>query len=553
MAATALEEAITQPGVAALSSLLDADPEAATRASASGNQAIHYAAALNRADAIALLIGRGVDPNVRRPDGMTALHIAAALNAPEAVVELLSRGADATAGTDQGLTPLIAAARKRAHGSGAALLMMSPSAYLDPCLDARTQAGRACVQRGDMKVLDSYLASLLRNQPNEGVKFAYGMVKMSRADYARAAMIFEDIVTKVNPANARAHLELANAYTQLGRIEEARHELEGLLKHELPSDTRQRISEALSGLGESATVSRRNQFSGRLDAGYIDDSNVNVGPDSPTISIAPITFGAESITTLDVDEGSQPMDDQGYFGMVGLSGIFDVGGLGGWASTLDGIYYANGFDEASEQETGYYQAMLGFRRAEGRSSLRLPVSFSHIDRGDEDLADIVGFSPGWLYLSSDALMGTTVGLESRDYSELNDRDSFFGTLVQSWQRELAGRHILQLAGALLYEKAEEDIYSYAGGSVSVRDDWALTGGVVAYGSLKFTLTDYDEKEALAADVRQDEQLQWVVGLNWTLRKGLGLDLNLVNTENQSTFDLYEYERDVLTMSAFYSF
>ena len=45
----------------------------------------------------------------------------------------------------------------------------------------------------------------------------------------------------------------------------------------------------------------------------------------------------------------------------------------------------------------------------------------------------------------------------------------------------------------------------------------------------------------------------VAGANWTIRQHWGVDLSYVKTDNHSTFDLYEYNRDVLTLSASYSF
>lgn len=553
--AGSLEDALKAPDVASLETLLSSDPELATRANASGNTALHYAAALNRADAIKRLIAAGADPNARRVDGSTPLHVAAAMNASDAMVELLTDGAKPMSAANDGATPLVMAARKHAAGAGAVLLTRSQVAYLDASLDARTEMGRRCVQSGDMDALDSFLGQLLRDQPDEGVKFAYGLVKFSKKDYARAEMMFEDIVNHVNPANARAHMELAQTYVALERFDEARQTLRAMLRHDLPQETRQIINQSLAQL-DNKGVGKRSNLAGRIDVGVINDSNVNVGPDSPTISIAPIIFGSESITSLAVDESSQPQDAQGSFMMATLSGLYDVGEWGGWAMTMDGSLYANQFSDYTDQETRYYQGSVGLRRVEGRSLVRVPVSLSHIDRGGDPLADVIGLSPSWTQVTSSSggdSRSTTLGVESRNYKELNDRDSLYATLMESWQKELSAQQELQFSGAFIHESAESDIYSYEGASVSVRDDIAVYSSVVIYGAAKYTYTGYKEKEVLATSKREDQQIQLVAGVDWTFREHWGVDLNFVKTDNQSTFDLYQYTRDVLTLSAFYSF
>jgi ankyrin repeat protein len=79
-------------------------------------QALHAAVAARNADAVALLLERGADPNARQQVGYTALMGAAGAGREDIVNLLLSRGADPALVSEDGKT---AATMAREHGHAA--------------------------------------------------------------------------------------------------------------------------------------------------------------------------------------------------------------------------------------------------------------------------------------------------------------------------------------------------------------------------------------------------------------------------------------------------
>jgi hypothetical protein len=83
--------------------------------SADGFGLLHAAAEVDRADAIAWLVGRGLDTAIKTIAGFTPLHIACGLGHAQAAAALLSAGADPAAASPKG-TPLDMAARAKHDG-----------------------------------------------------------------------------------------------------------------------------------------------------------------------------------------------------------------------------------------------------------------------------------------------------------------------------------------------------------------------------------------------------------------------------------------------------
>jgi hypothetical protein len=66
--------------------------------------------------------------------------------------------------------------------------------------------------------------------------------------------------------------------------------------------------------------------------------------------------------------------------------------------------------------------------------------------------------------------------------------------------------------------------------------------------LKYQKSDYAEKEPLAPDVRKDRLTQITFGINKMFTGWLAMDVNYQFTSSDSTFTLYQYEREVTTVS-----
>lgn len=481
---------------------------------------------------------------------------AAALAGDAAKVEQLVTGAPGlvTAADRDGSTPLLLALANGRENVAELLLLKTACAYLDPSLDARTPDGVRALRTGQLEKAMPSLRALLRRHPDEAsVNFAYGLVSASLRDYSRASLAFERILLG-DDANQRARVELAVAYLQQGHPELAQAQFRQVLDADPPEGVRETVSAYLENIRRRT---RRWSASGRVDLGAFSDDNVNVGPDSALISIAPITFGSQTLTSLEVSDASQPADDLGLFASLALAGNYDVGRPGDWQLGADLLVYNNWLNNEHDEESRYIEASAGLQRIGRRSFVQIPATAGFIADGGSQLVNTYGVTPTLRWVPGAArlwALDTRIRAEYRDWADLDDRDGVFIDVTETARRYLGSRgHSISLGVSLLHDHTDAAIYEYTGVAAAASAMAHLPWETMLHLRLRYRYADYDERETLAPEDRKDSQWQASASLNKMLTDHLGTGLSYQFSTQDSTFDLYEYDRNVASMSAFYLF
>jgi hypothetical protein len=459
-----------------------------------------------------------------------------------------------TAVDQGGSTPLLAALADGRDNVAELLLLKTPCAYVDQALDARTAPGVRALRTGLLEKALPTLRNLLRKHPDEpAVNFAYGLVASSLRDYSRASLAFERILMG-DDGNQRARVELAVAYLRQGHLDLAEAQFRQVLEADPPAHVREVVSDYIEGIRRR---SRRWSASGRIDVGAFVDDNVNVGPASATVNIAPLTFGSQTLTSLEVGEASRPADDMGLFGALTLAGNYDIGRNGDWHFGADLLAYNNWLRDEHDEESRYVEVSAGLQRVGRGSVLQLPVSASFIGDGGSQLVGTYGVTPtlrcvpGKLGLWA---FDTNVRAEFRDWTDIDERDSVYVDVTETVRRFLGtGGHSMSLALSLLHDHTDAAIYEYTGVAVTATGTAHLPWETVLHLRLRYRYADYDERETLAPEDRADSQWQVGASLNKMLTDRLGTAVSYQFTTQSSTFDLYEYDRNVTSLSAFYQF
>lgn len=482
------------------------------------------------------------------------IHDAVLSGDAQQVQRLLAADADLDSSRDEaGRTPLRIAVARGDEDVVRLLLGQSSCAYTDRFLDARSGEGAAAMRDGTLAQAHDMLKRLLRSDPaGASINFAYGLTCLSLKDYPRAGLAFERVLD-IDPGNSRARLELAHTHLVAGRTALASGELREALAENPPATVRSNIEAQLARI---ETAKRRWRLSARLDAGYVYDDNVNVGPDSDVINIEPLTLGSQTFTALSLAEGSRPVKDDGLFGYVGLAGEYDAGEPGAWSTVTEASWYQNWLKDASDHESMFVQGTLGMLRRGPASVLRLPLAAAHIASGRDALVNLYGAAPSLLYAPGDGRLSwlTAATLEYRDYVDLDARDGAYILLGETLRRLLGNSgHNLQAGVALFHNFADADVYAHSGAMVKLGGDFVLPWDTVLYSRARYTWSRYRERELLASEKRSDGQLQCVIGVNKILAGKWGMNANYQYTDNNSSFGLYEYDRNVATLSTFYTF
>jgi tetratricopeptide (TPR) repeat protein len=398
---------------------------------------------------------------------------------------------------------------------------------------------RAACERGDLDA-----AYALVNRMLAKTTFERGIVAYSGGNLADAAVAFQRVI-QIDPENQRARLELARTLWEQGNYVGAEKEFQTVLQARPPETVERNIRKFLDQMGAGK---KRGSWGFKFSVGGIYDDNVNVGPASQRIRVAPINIGGSTIDTLTVNEDTQPKETAGLFAYGMLSGQYDVGSPGDWSVNGLASYYQTFLDKYNDDYAiRYAKALGGLQRAAPRYSIELPLVYETIDRGGDSLADIYGCDPSYTHASSGgkAFWITSGSAEWRDYADFDTRDALYFEARETLNRYIgAARHSLSLGAAGFYEDADSDAFDNMGAEVSVGGEAKLPWRTCLYGRLRYRGSWYDQREVLAPEDRHDNEWQANLGLNKKFNQHWSTDVSLQRTSNNSAFDIYDYDRNI---------
>ena len=410
--------------------------------------------------------------------------------------------------------------------------------------DPRFVEGQKAMAAGDaQKAYDQFSELFKENPADEPINAALGQAAFAVGKYSHAAMAYERILM-MNSKNDWARLELGRTYFAMKQHELAREQFATVLAHEPPLIVKQNIEQFMNRIQSDL---RRGDGWGRLDVGLFYDDNVNYGPISDLIDT--------SIGKMQVDDHTQPKEAVGFSSALSLSGYYDVGEKDDWSLIGDVGYYNTILDRAHDQELLLFRSLGGFQYAARRFLLQLPATAQYLERGYDSYLRAFGARPTGLFaINKDVQSITTGTAEERRYTDYSDRDGPFMSLDQTVKHYFgAERHSLALSAQGFVEDCDAGEYANKGWEAAATGEWRLPWSSMAYMRLKFRDARYDEQAALEMEARHDQQWQGLAGLNKIITRWWGVDLNYQYTDNQSTYDLYDYRRNVVTLSTSLTF
>lgn len=493
--------------------------------------------------------------NATTASGMTPLHYAAANDFDKIALFLIASGADHSAKTVNGVTPLQLAVRKKATKVVRVLITKTPIAYTSQFIDISFEQGRKALETGELETANDMIVRLLREDPgNEHINFALGMICSSRSDFSRANMAFERVL-QINKRNDRARLELARAYIATGQLGLAREQLRTVQLHNPPPNLQNIVDVYLTKIRKSI---KRWSLTTRIDTAAFNDDNVNVGPNRTIIDIAPVIVGSTTITNMALSKESKPAESTGYSAMLTLSGGYDIGMQGNWMLVSDGAYYQSWLEsEYEDYEYLYGLFTFGAKKMTSTSVLKLNLTGTHISSGGNALMNMYGINPSYLSAigqSGKTFLSSALTAEIRDYDELSYRDGSYYEIDEELKWFLGrSQHNVTAGITLAHDNTDSDVYKYFEYGANLSGELNLPWNCSLYAKAEYARSDYDKKEDLAPEKRSDDELRITAGISKIINSWSGLDINHQFTDNNSTFQLYEYDRNITTLSVFVMF
>jgi opacity protein-like surface antigen len=118
-----------------------------------------------------------------------------------------------------------------------------------------------------------------------------------------------------------------------------------------------------------------------------------------------------------------------------------------------------------------------------------------------------------------------------------------------------GRHFVTLEAGGFHDKANNSGYENYGWQSALGVEMTVYGPFSVYGLAQYRWLKYRDElyPDLQKKPRQDDQYQWLAGALMDFPQGWGMDLNYRYVKNDSNFGLYEYDRNVFTLTTYLRF
>ena len=435
------------------------------------------------------------------------------------------------------------------------LLMLScagvrAAAVEDPAwqgaVDQYKARAAALLAEGEVeKAWEAYRELVLRD-PDDDASLL-GLARSGAAGHWNQSVMAYEMLLDKYPRLAKLHVELAHIYMLMGEREAA--------EHNLAQARALGGGEEADALDLSALEKRYSQLQihGRLRAGLMYDSNVNLGPDSDSLRLGnwlvrvPDAKNKESFGAYfgaDLDIGWQPWRDSGWWLVGDLRGF--------WR----GFENPSLHDDLNARESQWGRGALGIRHVGGKTLADLRFKFEIFDY--EFLQSVMAMGPELTFvyaLTPSWSLITAAGWDSRIYSDSADRNGGYGWAGQYVSFFFGeARHEFNLGGRVLWGAANVDDYSYEGFEGSARLRFKLPRGfeLAPFASLT---QEFYHGPATALETRKRWDSRWRLGaaLTWHINDAWSIEAMYQYSNNESSSQLYDYRQHLVTTGVAWSF
>jgi tetratricopeptide (TPR) repeat protein len=380
-----------------------------------------------------------------------------------------------------------------------------------------------------------FMELLMKAPDNDTVNISFAQAAMLTKRPNQAIMAYERLIIKY-PGNKDFQKGIAQAYIAIGDNATARWylEMEDTLKKE-------------AGRAQSPFEVR-----GSLRAGSIYDSNANQGPTDNTLKL-----GGYSLTLKDA-KGEDSL--AAYFG-ANIEGAYHLPGDTPLSAVGDlGVYIKNNFSErlkdVDRDYSQYYRLALGMRLAlsSALADARLKVEafdynfYQTVYIYGAEINSIVAVGKRVHFITS-ATGDKRDYVRSGAYSGLN---LSVGEYARFFLNDAA--HNITVGGRYILVGADEESFSYDGWEASVQGGFSLPFGIRLSPRISWTKQSYDgTATVLETENREDSRVGVGLNIGFMITETLFIDAAYQYINNSSNSELYDYERQTLSLGVDWRF
>ena len=403
-------------------------------------------------------------------------------------------------------------------------------------LEDAMKSGRDFFDKGDYRnATEQFKKAFALSPQDPGINFYLGRAAFELKDYETAFMAF-DRVESQNPNYPRVKLELARTYLELGLHDMAKELFTDILATNPPPAVCQNINQFMARINQAKRCSF---FSGELTLGVQYDSNARVSPASDQVDTVygPITLDPNSAEKADTINTAT----------LTLNHLYRwPDSPWSWKSSL--IDYSAFYVQENDLDLNYLGVMTGPALQKDTWGADLLATGNYILKDYDDYLVSGGIMADYsLNLNARTVFVVGGKLEAKRYLTDPQREAGNATVSLGPNFSFGLNKILLRIG-LERENATDGIFSYTKPFSSIRYERQLPWGLTPYASWRYQRVTYDKRDPTFPQDREDQVHEVTVGICKQLTERFTLDFNHTYTNSLSTLGLYEYDRQLTSLS-----
>jgi len=435
---------------------------------------------------------------------------------------------------------------KPLHISLITLLSVSLFAQNTPDKRIYEEAQTFYNQGAFQKAYELFESLSLASPDNAEYNFLLGRSALELKLYDQAVTAF-DRVLMLNPSHTRTHLELARLFYETGQLEQASHELDLVLKENIPQNIRDIATAFKTRVDESKS---KHRFSVALivGGGYDDNANNDIGKKEfiiPSFNI-PIS-------------GNEKVSDSNLFATIVVNHVYDFGDKGGWSLENSLVGYNKLNVDLTNNNLNLFSLSTSPVYTYENYRLSLPLNYDRVYLDGKGYMYNLSASLKGSYLI-DATSQVEAGvLHKRGFYDEDDGQDVKGnTLFASYKKAFGEEQPLVLSLSTSYSENAEvnsgrtDVSS-TGNSYSIELSQSFKNGLRPSLSYTYSTSDFDKVDVLFGTKRADTRDEYEVGLGYALYDNMLINASVTYAKNHSNHDPFNYDKITALLSAVWSF
>lgn len=339
----------------------------------------------------------------------------------------------------------------------------------------------------------------------------------------------------IDPQLHRVRLELARTYFQMGRLEQARLELEYVMAAAPPPGVQQNIQKMLGAIDEK---SKKLFWNLRASLGFLRDDNVSSGPEQKGYDVSGGTFTPSTISSKQRDEA--------WVANVAGNVLYDIGEGRDWMWNTTFNLYNKSYFDFSEFNYLVVDMTTGPWLARSRDILKVPFGYSESEFGSDRLSYIFHVDPNYEYhfspnFSLKGLLSYSKENFHGDERSVLDNENHRYELTPNFYFDNR-RHIVSASVGYEDHNAKVARYSYADPYFACSYFFRVRPETELFLKYELARREYQGLDPFYGQDRSDKRHMYTAVVSQGFYKNFFVSLSFGFIENDSNLELYDYDK-----------